>query len=138
MRVFLDTAPLIYLTEGHSEQSEAVATQLSRWIENETVLGTSTLTLMELLVVPKREDNTHLVLKYKALLKDVLSLPLIALDEGVAEAAAAYRAGYGFKPPDAVQLASAVVHGYDVFYTNDRQLTHCPDIDVVLVTPADG
>jgi len=133
MRIFLDTAPLIYLTEGRSEQCQAVATQLSQWIKAEAILGTSTLTLMELLVVPKREGNTRLAQKYRSLLKEILGVPLIALDDDVAETAAYCRAKYGFKTPDAIQLACATEHGYDVFYTNDRELTRCSDVDVVLV-----
>lgn len=102
------------------------------------MLGTSTLALMELLVVPKREGNARLAHRYRALLRDILGAPLIALEEDVAEAAGSYRAMYGFKTPVAVQLASAVAHGYDVLYTNDLQLARCPDLDVLLVELPDA
>ena len=49
------------------------------------MLGTSTLALMELLVVPKREGNARLAHRYRALLRDILGAPLIALEEDVAE-----------------------------------------------------
>ncbi len=131
MRVFLDTAPLIYLCEGNQAQNQAVSVQLEHWLEADVFLGTSTMTLLELLVVPFRENNKRLALKYRALLNDLLSEPLIALDETIAEAASVYRAELGFKTPDAIQIATAVQHGYDAFYTNDRKLAACREIEIV-------
>ena len=131
MRIFIDTAPLIYLCEGTETQNQLVSTQLEKWLETESILGSSTMTLLELLVVPFRENNKRLALKYRTLLHDLLSEPLIPLDETIAESASFYRAQYGFKTPDAIQLATAVQHGYDVFYTNDRKLSACNEIEVV-------
>ena len=133
MRIFLDTAPLIYLCEGTAAFSQAVSNQLEQWIRSEAILGTSTLTLLELLVVPKREKNERLATKYQALLADLLTDPPISLDETTAVKAADYRAAYGLKTPDAVQLATAVRHGYDLFYTNDRKLACCQDLEILLV-----
>jgi predicted nucleic acid-binding protein len=133
MRIFIDTAPLIYLCEGRPEQNLAVFSQLERWIKIDAMLGSSTMTLLELLVVPLRETNKRLALKYRTLLAELLSEPLIPLDETIAEAASNYRASYGFKTPDAIQLATATQHGYDVFYTNDRRLSACTDIELIYV-----
>jgi len=132
MRIFIDTAPLIYLCEGTPAQNQIVSSQLEKWLEADLFLGASTMTLLELLVVPFRENNKRLVLKYRTLLTDLLSEPLIPLDETIAEAASAYRAEYGFKTPDAIQLATAVQHGYDAFYTNDHRHSACNDIEIVL------
>ena len=131
MRVFLDTAPLIYLCEGTKAQNRAISAQLEKWIKADIMLGTSTLTLLELLVVPFRESNKRLALKYRTLLSDLLVEPLIPMDATIAEAASACRAKHGFKTPDAIQLATAVQHGYDAFYTNDHKLAACKDIDII-------
>lgn len=131
MRVFIDTAPLIYLCEGTGAQNQVVSSQLEKWLESDVFLGTSTITLLELLVVPFRENNKRLALKYRTLLTDLLSEPLIPLDETIAEAASSCRAEYGFKTPDAIQLATAVQHGYDAFYTNDRKLRTFEAIEIV-------
>ena len=131
MRVFIDTAPLIYLCEGTETQNQSVSSQLAKWLEAENSLGSSTMTLLELLVVPFRENNKRLAIKYRTLLNDLLSEPLIPLDETIAESASFYRADYGFKTPDAIQIATAIQHGYDAFYTNDRKLSACNEIDVV-------
>lgn len=42
------------------------------------------MTLLELLVVPFRENNKRLAIKYRTLLNDLLSEPLIPLDETIA------------------------------------------------------
>jgi len=66
-------------------------------------------------------------------LKRLLTLPLVAVDERVADLAASIRVDYGFKTPGAFPLAAAMATGANVFYTNDKHLRQYPDVDVVLV-----
>ena len=52
----------------------------------------------------------------------------------MAETAAQIRAKYsGIKAMDALQLASAITSGCDVFLTNDKQLRQVNEIQVLLV-----
>lgn len=136
MKVFLDTSPLIYLAEGTQKYRNLVLQQLTQWIKNDTLLATSTLTLLELLVVPKKEKTLRLERQYRSLLNTFLSTPLIDMDSNIAILAADYRANLNLKTPDAIQIATAVHHGYELFYTNDHQLQRCTDIDVILVESA--
>ena len=133
MKIFIDTAPLIYLIEGEETFAAAVEKQLNQWITAENNLTTSTLTLLELLVVPKRQKNKQLVRKYRALLLDILSEPLIPLSEAISEIAAQIRGENGFKTPDSIQLATALYTGADVFYTNDKRLSNFPDIKILTI-----
>ena len=133
MKIFIDTAPLIYLIEGEEYLADVVEKQLNQWITAGENLATSTLTLMELLVVPKRQDNEHLVQKYRALLQDIMSEPLIPLSEAVSDMAAQIRGVNGFKTPDSIQLATALYSGSDIFYTNDKRLSKFPDIKIMEV-----
>ena len=133
MRVFIDTAPLIYLIESQSQKADIVERQLANWISAGARLTTSSLTLLELLVVPKRQKNIQLVQKYRTLLKDLLSEPLIPLSEPIAELAAEVRGTYGFKTPDAIQIAAAIYTGSDALYTSDRRLAQCRDIAVLII-----
>ncbi len=110
-----------------------VEKQLNQWITAKENLATSTLTLLELLVVPKRQDNKHLVQKYRALLQDIMSEPLIPLSEAVSDMAAQIRGVNGFKTPDSIQLATALYSGSDIFYTNDKRLSKFPDIKIIEV-----
>ena len=45
------------------------------------------------------------------------------------------RARYGFRTPDAMHLAAAVVSGCDVFLTNDHRLDRFPDIAMDVIQP---
>jgi predicted nucleic acid-binding protein len=134
-RVFLDTGPLIYLAEGAPPRMNRVRDQLAQWIRADAFIGTSTLTLLELLVVPKRKQDVRAERKYRALLAAFLSEPTAALDENAAALGAEYRAALNLRTPDAIQLATAVSRGYDVFYTNNRRLQRCGDIEILLVEP---
>lgn len=133
MRIFIDTSPLIYLIEGQGSVSDSVEVQISSWIRADETIATSTLTMLELLVVPKKNNDRHLVQKYRALLKDLVSEPLIPLSEIISEQAAEIRGRYGFKTPDSIQLASAVYFGADIFYSNDLRLGRFPDLKVLSV-----
>lgn len=92
-----------------------------------------TLALMELLIVPKRQEGRRLQRKYRALLTTFLSEPLIPMNTDVADLAAEIRACHRFKTLDAIQLASAVIHGYEVIYTNDQRFERFPDLDIVFL-----
>ena len=133
MKVFLDTAPLIYLVEGRENYADRVETQLNQWVSAGAVFASSTLTLMELLIVPKRQKNESLVRKYRALLEDVVSVPLTVLTPDIVETAAGIRAEYGLMTPDSIQVASAFHTGADIFYTNDHRLKRCEDLAVLTV-----
>jgi uncharacterized protein len=45
------------------------------------------------------------------------------------------RARYGFRTPDAIHLAAAVVSGCDVFLTNDYRLNRFPDVAMDVIQP---
>jgi predicted nucleic acid-binding protein len=60
---------------------------------------------------------------------------IIPLTREVIERATEIRARYGFKPPDAIHLAAAVVSGCDVFFTNDHRLDRFSDITIEIVQP---
>jgi predicted nucleic acid-binding protein len=54
----------------------------------------------------------------------------------VVETATALRAAHGFRPPDAIHLATAILAKADVFLTGDRNLARCPGLKVeVLAGP---
>jgi len=95
-------------------------------------LEASVLALTELLVPLKKEGRYDAVAKYRAALGDLFAGPLRIVDETVADYAAELRARYRFRTPDALQLASAASDRYDLFFTSDRDLRRCREIEVVL------
>ena len=66
--VFIDTTPLIYFIEGHSQFQDQL---LKVFQANENVeihFQTSTLTLLEVLVQPVKDQRTDLIEKYEEIL----------------------------------------------------------------------
>lgn len=133
MRVFIDTAPLIYIAECRDEAADKAANQIRGWIEEDTALLSSVMTLAEILVHPKRENNLALVSRYKIMLNELLSAPLLALDAETAEMSAELRAKYRLSAPDALQVACAVLNQCGIFYSNDRKLCRIEELKVVLI-----
>jgi len=55
---------------------------------------------------------------------------IIPLSRAVMDQATLLRARYGFKTPDAIHLAAAIVGGCDLLLTNDHRLDRCTEIAV--------
>jgi predicted nucleic acid-binding protein len=55
---------------------------------------------------------------------------VVGLTAAVFDRAAELRARHGFKTPDALHLAAAIVHGCDRFLTNDTRLNACTAIPI--------
>ena len=94
-------------------------------------LVTSALTLLEVLVVPYRAGDLTLAERYEALLSRSRGLELVDLDRGQLRSAAALRAAYSIRTPDALQLAAALVARCSSFVTNDRDIPAPPGITVI-------
>lgn len=76
------------------------------------------ITLVELLVKPKREGKREVAREYLELLSTYPNLTIVAIDLKVADLAAELRAKYGIRTPDALQLAAALQAGAGGFITN--------------------
>jgi predicted nucleic acid-binding protein len=129
--VALDTAPFIYFMEEHPSYLRVVqplfeAIDVGRW-----QAVTSTVTLLETLVVPYRVGNGALADQYEALLTRGRNLRLVELDRPLLRTAALLRARSGMKTPDALQVAAALTTGCTAFITNDRRLLPPPGLAVL-------
>ena len=119
-RIFWDTNLFIYLFEGNGELSEKVRVLRQKMLERGDELITSSLTLGEILVKPRRlNDFESCALYEKALTTSAL---LVSFDATVALRYAAIRSQTGIKGPDAIQLSCAGEAGVDLFITNDTRL----------------
>ena len=136
-RVAVDTAPLIYFVEQHPSYLETVR-PIFRAISNGELSGvTSTLTLTELLVHPLDKGRPDLASRYRTLLEKSDHFELASISAAIGTRAAQIRADFGFRTPDALQLATAVVRECDIFLTNDQQLTQYNHVETVLVSDID-
>ena len=131
MRVYLDTAPVIYLVEGVPNYIELVDKRVS---VADVIQVASDLTRMECRVKPLREGNTALLHDYDDYFAEVVA-EIVVLSHAVIDRATDIRARYGFRTPDAIHLAAAVLSGCDVFLTNDYRLQRFPDIAMDVIEP---
>jgi len=131
--VFIDTAPLIFFIEKNPKYS-AIVKPVVALIDSGQAKGlTSTITLLEVLVLPLREGNKKLADAYRSILLSSKNLETCEISNAISEKAAALRAKYGFKTPDSIQLATAIIRRMDYFLTNDLALKQVNEIKVVVL-----
>jgi predicted nucleic acid-binding protein len=129
--VALDTQAFIYFIE-EDERFLPLVKPLFEAIDHGTLLAaTSALTLMEVLVVPYRIGNSALADRYEALLTRSRGLRYLDIDRSVLKAAAQLRANLKLKPPDAIQVATAMVARCSTFLTNDRRIPSIPGLKIL-------
>lgn len=131
--VFLDTAPLIYFIEKNNRYFDVVKPIVALIDSQQSNGMSSTITLLEVLVLPLREGNKKLAEKYKAILLSSAGLETCEISHAISERAAMIRAKYGFKAPDSIQLATAITRKADYFLTNDAALKQVKEIKVVVL-----
>ncbi len=133
MVVFLDTAPLIYFIEKNPRYLEVVKPVIELIVSQQAKGMTSTITLLEVLVLPLREGDKKLAEKYKTILLASNDLETCEISNAISERAAIIRAKYGFKTPDSLQLATAILRKADYFLTNDIALKQINEIKVIVL-----
>ena len=129
MRIYLDSAPVIYPVEQSPEFSSLVDERLTA---TDAVLVASDLTRMECRVKPLRDNDADLLGDYDRFFEEALN-ECVSLTRRVLDLATETRARYGFKTPDSIHLAASVINGCDRFLTNDRQLERFPDIAIDVI-----
>ena len=126
MRAYLDSAPIIYLVEAVAPYAAHLEARLSA---PDTLQVCSDLTRLECRVKPLQTRNNVLLTAFDRYLNEIIA-EIVPLSRLVVDRATELRAQYGFRTPDALHLAAAIVSGCDVFLTNDRQLCRCTEITV--------
>ncbi|MDD7641759.1 MAG: PIN domain-containing protein [bacterium] len=121
-RVFIDTAPMIYYLENSSLYMDSIK-KFFTWCMKENIqLVTSTITIEEYLVFPYSSEKMELVDNFKRFIK-FMNIEVVNIDPLIAEQGAKIRSKYkNFKAMDALQIATAIISGCDMFFTNDKQL----------------
>lgn len=129
--VAVDTAPFIYFIEDDPRFAPIVGPLFEQADRSERLLVTSSLTLLEVLVVPFRDGDRQLAERYESLLTRSRGLNLVDISRAQLAAAAQLRAATGVRTADAIQLAAAIGSGCKAFVTNDRRLPAIPGLRVV-------
>ena len=130
-RVCIDTAPFIYYIEKHG-----LYKKILNPVFKEIDLGgidtiTSTITLLEVMVLPMKTGNENLAHKYREILLHADGLTTYEISHQISEKAAQLRANYSIKTPDALQISTGIIHGADIVLTNDSDLKRVSDITIL-------
>ena len=129
MRIYLDSAPVIYVVERHTPYAEYLDMRLS--ILGDTLVA-SELTRLECLILPLREGNRRVLQDFDDYFATRV-LEMVPLSREVMDIATLIRARYGFTTPDAIHLGAAIVAECDLFLTNDNRLARFNEIIVEVV-----
>lgn len=132
-RVCIDTAPIIYFIEKHPKYVDLLHPVFAA-IDSGDIEGiTSTVTLLEVLVLPLKNDDKKLAEKYREVLLYSEGFTTYEMLHEVSELSAKLRAKYNIKTPDAIQIATGVLYGASIFLTNDPALEKVSEIKVMMV-----
>lgn len=118
--VYVDAAPFIYFMERNPAYDKPLDAFFSLLDQGGVRAITSTLTLAEVLVKPYRGRQWALAEKYESIFEGISELALMPVETGIGRLAAKLRASYSLLTPDAIHLATAMVHGATFFLTNDN------------------
>lgn len=133
MKIFIDTAPFIYLIESHPIFADKVINFISESTINGDSFITSVITLMEFGVKPEKDGRQDIVVKFEELLTR-LNIHINIIDEGIAKKAYQLRAKYHFlRGMDSIQLATAILSNCDKFVTNDKNLKKIKEVSIILI-----
>ena len=136
-RIYLDTAPVIYLIENNGEYYNKLVSSIIKWNRDGCGFFTSVITRAEFCVHPYRTGRYDLIKAYDDMLNE-LKVNVIGIDDTVADTAARLRGKYSFfKSMDTLQISASMRCMADVFLTNDKQLRQCSETRILLISELD-
>jgi len=131
--ICIDSCILIYFIQDDKKFSKIINNIFTEISKNDGCINTSFLSLIEILVKPIENNDVDMIKKCKEYMLNSKILHLIPLDEKIAEKSAYIRAKNGIKTPDAIEIATAVITGSDVFITNDKRLQKIKELPVIIL-----
>lgn len=121
--VGLDTSIFIYHLEANPTYAPLTKIIFENMESSKFQGITSTITLMELTVLPWRMGHENIAREYEALLVNFPNLSTVDIDRNVARLAAKLRADFNVSPADALQVAAGLQAGTKAFLANDKRLS---------------
>lgn len=129
VRAYRDSDLVIYLIEQNPQFAPTVEPLLHG---NTCDIVSSELVRMECLIVPVRNIDAAQIADFESFSQTRVA-EVVQLTRTVFDRATHIRANSKIKTPDALNLASAVEAGCDVFLTNDQQLKQFTGITVEVI-----
>ncbi len=119
-KVFVDTAPFIYVLESHPRFADLFVGLFEAAEAGTLLIALSTVTLAEVLTGPHKAGQVALAKRYE---KALCQYEVVPVSVPIAALAAQLRAQHRLKLPDALQLATALETGASAFVTHDRDFS---------------
>jgi len=133
-RVYLDANIFIYALEGVAPWAETLHDVFTGLEAGDLTAVTSGLSLAECLVRPFAMDRDDLVQVYRLALTQRAHLDIALIHSDILVSAARLRAQLGFKLPDAIHTATALIQGCTALLTNDAGFRRMPEIKLFLLS----
>jgi predicted nucleic acid-binding protein len=132
-RLYLDTAPVIYLVERNPQFFDRVRDVFQRVDEGRLTVVASPITLAECLVGAYRMNQPQAAANFtECLTQEGTDFVLISAEIG--DRAAQLRVKCNLKLTDALQLATALEANCEAFLTNDAQLQRVTELKVLAIS----
>ncbi len=128
--VGLDSNIFSYQFHQHPKFGPAAKKIFDSLSSNQMHAVTSIITLLEILSVNAPESRIR---ELEKLFLETPNLEVLAVNHELSVVAAGIRRKYGFRTPDAIQLATALNSKAKAFITNDNRLKKFKELKVVLL-----
>lgn len=128
--IYSDTAPIIYSLEKHTDYENLLQPLWQAMDDEEIEVVTSSLTLLETLVAPLKNNDNDLADDYQTFLTKT-KLNLSPITNEILLEAAKLRAALNLKTPDAIHAATALKTNCVQFITNDSGFRRVSALNVV-------
>lgn len=130
--VYVDTSPIIYSLEKHEQYESLLQPLWQAMDEHQANIVTSSLTLLETLIIPFRKKDSDLIDKFEAFLTGT-NLILASISNEILLHAAKLRAELNLKTPDAIHAATALSFDCKLFLTNDADFRRVESLNIVIL-----
>jgi len=126
--VLVDSAPIIYVLEGHARYASRFQPLFERQAAGDIAFAVATITIAEVLTGPLGAGEEALAKRYRAVME---SWQVVNLTADIAESAARFRAASKLRLADAIQAASAIAVNADALVTHDRDFSKLKSLAVL-------
>ena len=133
VRLYLDTAPVIYLVERNPQFFNRVCNVFQQVDEGLLTVVASPITLAECSVGAYRMEQPETASNFVECLTQE-GTDFVQITAAIGDRAAQLRVKYNLKLTDAFQIATALEAGCEAFLTNDTQLKRVTELRVLVIS----